>query len=966
MLHNLLLLFVFVITCFRYLILATATATAGVINNNDLQRRKLATDENPGFVSIDCGVEDDYFDNSTGIRFKSDTEFISSGENHDTFPEYFLNNEQFGKRYETVRSFPNGMKNCYTLKLEQATNNSFRIRASFAYGNYDRKNKIPKFDLYLGVNYWTTVNLTNFEGFFYEIIHVFPADTEYVCLANTGTGTPFISALEIRPSNISTYGNGSSLELINIGLYDLSSYPGQSPGVRMSVLYGRQSLSWNRYKDDIYDRVWYPSQLPRSVPINTSSDIDTQGSGNLYKLPVEVLRTAVRPFNGSNSLSYSSSFASSYDYNLYFHFAELEFFEDKQREISITVNGITQGPFTLEYLKPLSISFQRLRTVEGNITFTISTTMESGLPPILNALEYYQLKQFTDSATDPSDVNAIMSIKHTYNRDDWQGDPCLPKGYSWSGLSCHFGSPPRIISLNLSSSKLTGEISPSLAHLLELQSIDLSYNDLTGSVPDVLATLPKLKSLNISGNKLKGPIPQSLKDKSDHGSLLLSFDENQTSCHRDPCEGNSKKFIVPVVVSIIAAVALVILLSVLFIFHRKRKRKQTEVVNNTTASNKEEFLKSKNQPFTYSEIVTITANFKTGIGEGGFGKVFHGHLNDGTPVAVKLLSSSSKQGYKEFQAEAQSLMIVHHKNLVSLIGYCKEDDHMALVYEFIVGYGSHYVGNPYFMIKVAREHILCYCACHNFYRSYKERKNTGCAFALFRLFGFFPTFMSNGNLRQHLFSTKTTVLNWNQRLQIAVDAAQGLDYLHNGCKPPIVHRDLKPSNILLTENMQAKIADFGLSRAFSMDTSTSSISTALAGTPGYIDPELHASGTLNKKSDVYSFGIILFELITVLPVQITNTEHIMHIVDWVTPMIEEGDIRKIIDPRLGSGFDVNAAWKAVEIAMWCAQRTSKQRPDISQVIAELKECIGRNDQNVQIEMTSLEMASYSYTLPRAR
>lgn len=99
----------------------------------------------------------------------------------------------------------------------------------------------------------------------------------------------------------------------------------------------------------------------------------------------------------------SFSFASSYEYNLYFHFAELEFLEDKQREISITVNGITQGPFTLEYLKPLSISFQRLRTVEGNISFTISTTMESGLPPILNALECYALKQFPDSATDPSD-----------------------------------------------------------------------------------------------------------------------------------------------------------------------------------------------------------------------------------------------------------------------------------------------------------------------------------------------------------------------------------------------------------------------------------------------------------------------------------------------------------------------------------------------------------------------------------
>ncbi|KAK5792600.1 hypothetical protein PVK06_033715 [Gossypium arboreum] len=263
--------------------------------------------------------------------------------------------------------------------------------------------------------------------------------------------------------------------------------------------------------------------------------------------------------------------------------------------------------------------------------------MESGLPPILNALEYYLLEQFTDSATDPSDGTILFDN----------------------------GTPHLILCKNLSSSKLTGEICPSLAHLLELESIlhstfdifhpfsctDLSYNDLTGSVPDVLATLPKLKSLNISGNKLKGPIPQSLKDKSDHGSLLLSLDENQTSCQRDPCEGNRKKFIVPVVVSIIAAVALVIFLSVLFIFHRKRKRKQT-FVNNTIASNKEGFLKSKNQPFTYSEIVTITANFETGIGEGGFGKVFRGHLNNGTSVAVKLLSSSSKQGCKEFQAEA--------------------------------------------------------------------------------------------------------------------------------------------------------------------------------------------------------------------------------------------------------------------------------------------------------------------------
>ncbi|KAK8489621.1 hypothetical protein V6N13_023833 [Hibiscus sabdariffa] len=863
MLHNLSLLFVLFITCLGDLLLGT---------------------ENPGFLSIDCGAEDDYLDSPTGIWFKSDDEFIGTGENHEILPEYYSVNEQFGKRYRTLRSFPNGTKNCYTLQLEGAKNNSFRIRASFSYGNYDRQNQPPKFDLYVGVNYWTTVEF-NFTRVFYEIIYVFPTDTGYVCLVNTGSGSPLISSLEIRPSNISTYGNGSSLQLLRI--FDVNSDLGQQVGVR--------------YKDDIYDRVWYPYRLPNSVPVNTTADIDIQAGSNLYKLPVEVLRTAVQPSNGSNSMTDSLSFLSDYQYNVYFHFTELQDHEDKPREISITVNGISQGPFTLEYLKPLSKSFLNLR-IQGDITFTIAATKESGLPPILNALEIYQLTQLELSATNQSDVDAIVSTKHAYNidRDDWQGDPCLPKETTWTGLSCRFDTTPRIISLNLSSSKLTGEISPSLALLLEIESIDLSYNELTGSVPEVFARLPKLKVLNLSGNKLKGPIPQSLQDKSDNGSLLLrlngSLVEDQNSCQTDHCEGNSKKFIIPFVISIVAAVALVTLLSVLIIFLRKKWRKQTEVVN-STASNNEELLKSKNRPFTYSEIAMITANFNTEIGGGGFGKVFLGHLNDGTPVAVKLLSSSSKQGYKEFQAEAQSLMIVHHKNLVSLIGYCKEDDHMALVYEF----------------------------------------------------------MANGNLRQHLSEAKETVLNWKQRLQIAVDAAQGLDYLHNGCKPPIVHRDLKPPNILLTEQMQAKIADFGLSRFFSTENASHILTSCPAGTLGYVDPEFHASGNLNKKIDVYSFGIILFELITGQPVIIRSTECSIHITEWVRPMIEKGDIRMIVDPKLENEFDVNAAWKAVEIAMLCALQASKQRPDMSHVLAELKECLGRNDQRVLTETTSWEM-----------
>ncbi|XVF74477.1 hypothetical protein PTKIN_Ptkin13bG0113400 [Pterospermum kingtungense] len=835
-----------------------------------------------GFISIDCGVEDDYFDEPTGIWFKSDKDFISSGENHETLPEFDSNNDQFGKRYKTLRSFPKERKSCYTLKPEQAKNNGFRIRASFSYGNYDGKNQAPQFDLYLGVNYWSTVNLNNYTMVFHEIIHVFPADTEYVCLLNTGSGTPLISSLEIRPSNYST--NGTESALIDLRIKDLGSASAQ-------------------YKDDNDDRIWYPAQLPNTIQVSTSLDIDTQSSSNLYGLPAEVLRTAVQPSNSSKSLTSSFLFSSDYEYNVYFHFAEVEDLPEGQlRELSITLNGVKHGPVTLEYLKPLSVGFQNLRD-EGNINFTIDATKDSGLPPILNALEFYQVAKLQLSPTDPSDVDAIMSIKRAYNinRDDWQGDPCLPKDYSWSGLSCSFNSTPRIISLNLSSSKLTGEISPSLDGLQAIESIDLSYNELTGLVPEVLAQLPNLKALYLSGNMLKGPIPQSLKDKFDSGSLLLSFSENENSCQRDTCEENNKKFVVPLVASIVSALALVILLSILIIFHRRKRRKQAGVVS-TTASNKEELLKSKNRPFTYSEIVRITANFTNEIGKGGFGKVFLGHLKDDTPVAVKLLSSSSKQGYKEFQAEAQLLMIVHHKNLVSLIGYCKDSNNMALVYEF----------------------------------------------------------MSGGNLRRHLSGvneTNKTVLNWKQRLQIGNDAAQGLDYLHNGCKPPIVHRDLKTSNILLTESMQAKIADFGLSRVFSTE-SASHISTTPAGTLGYLDPEFHASGNLNKKSDVYSFGVILFELITGQPAIIRSSpEESIHLLHWVSPKIQEGDIRKIADPRLLDEYNVGSAWKAVEIAMSCVLQTSTQRPDMSHVFSELKECLAlemadvRNDPVVQSEMT---------------
>nr|KYP54116.1 Receptor-like protein kinase At3g21340 family [Cajanus cajan] len=230
--------------------------------------------------------------------------------------------------------------------------------------------------------------------------------------------------------------------------------------------------------------------------------------------------------------------------------------------------------------------------------------------------------------------------------------------------------------------------------------------------------------------------------------------------------------------------------------------------------------------------------------------------------------------------QAQLLMIVHHRNLVSLIGYCDEGENKALIYEY----------------------------------------------------------MANGSLHQHLSVNNPNFLKWNERLIIAVDAARGLDYLHNGCKPPLIHRDLKPSNILLDQNMHSKIADFGLCRAFRSDTD-SHISTLPAGTLGYVDPEFQRTGNSNKKSDIYSFGIILFELITGQHALSRTPEKNVHILEWVIPMVETGDVHNIVDPRLKEEFNINSAWKAVEIALSCISPATAERPDISQILAELKECL---------------------------
>ncbi|XP_024628961.1 probable LRR receptor-like serine/threonine-protein kinase At1g05700 isoform X2 [Medicago truncatula] len=849
----------------------------------------IQAQDQSGFISIDCGLPEHmtYSQTTTGINYISDAKFIDTGVTKRIPPTDIIIKQQL----EYVRSFPSGVRNCYKINITSGT--KYLIRASFYYGNYDDLNKPPQFDLHFGANVWDTVNFTNLSRITTsEIIYTPSLDYIQPCLVNTDKGTPFISAIELRTLNNKTYVTHSA----------------KSSVLSLSFRFDIGSITnlQYRYKDDVYDRVWFPFQLNEMKRLSTNDDLLIQ---NNYKLPAVVMNTAVTPINASAPLQFHWNADNVNDqYYAYLHFNEVEkLAANETRVFNITVNDeFWYGPEIPVYQAPDAIFSTKPLTGATRYQVSLFKTEKSTLPPILNAFEVYKLKDFSHSETQQGDVDTMTNIKNAYGvTRNWQGDPCGPVKYMWEGLNCSIdggNNPKRIIYLNLSSSGLTGEISSAISKLTMLQYLDLSNNSLNGPLPDFLMQLRSLKILNVGKNKLTGLVPSGLLERSKTGSLSLSVEDNPDLCMTESCK--KKNIVVPLVASF-SALVVILLISLGFWIFRRQK-----AVAASSYSNERGSMKSKHQKFSYSEILNITDNFKTVIGEGGFGKVYFGILQDQTQVAVKRLSPSSMQGYKEFQSEAQLLMIVHHRNLVPLIGYCDEGQIKALIYEY----------------------------------------------------------MANGNL-QH-FLENSNILSWNERLNIAVDTAHGLDYLHNGCKPPIMHRDLKPSNILLDENLHAKISDFGLSRAFGNDDD-SHISTRLAGTFGYADPIYQRTGNTNKKNDIYSFGIILFELVTGKKAIVRESGENIHILQWVIPIVKGGDIQNVVDSRLQGEFSINSAWKAVEIAMSCTSPNALERPDMSQILVELKEClclemVQRNNESTSARDEFVSVATISESTILAR
>ncbi|KAI9109505.1 hypothetical protein K1719_019559 [Acacia pycnantha] len=701
-------------------------------------------------ISIDCGLTHESQD-SYGFHHEADNaEFVESGKTYNISSYHPFDNsqEQVGEQMRTLRSFPQGKRNCYTLRPKQGKHNNYLIRAYMSYGNYDDKNSLPYFHLHLGVNFWAEIKFENVRTIQRKkVIQVSPTPYIDVCLINVGKGIPFISLLELWPLSNSIYRATSSL--LPLGLMTCVN-------LGMS-----EDLRFIRYADDIYGRSWFNGNMDNSVRFFTSEAINSDVKE--YRLPNEVLRTAVKALNVSSSLYINLkliNFTADSEHYVYLHFFDFEeHFKGQVRSMEITFTDMIQEIVTLKYQDVYTLVKRIPKGV--NITrISITSTPGSGLPPMINAYEIYKALPQSNSPTHEGDVDAMREIKHAYNnimRISWQGDPCMPKDYRWEGVACNYSeSIPRVTSLNLSLSKMTGQIVTSFSKLMTLEALDLSNNQLTGEIPDSLAELHNLKLLNLRGNNLTGSIPKALREKSTTG-LILILDGNPGLCRTGSCKTITKKFIKPLVavVASVAVLAIVVYFSLMLCKHKRIKKE-------LLSSKKDYQIKSKNQGFSQAEVHRVTNDFETEIGEGGFGKVYLGRQEDGSQVAVKLLSKSSQQGFNEFQSEVKLLSFIYHKNLVSLVGFCDDGDMKALIYEY----------------------------------------------------------MAKGNLRNLLSDKNPDILKWNERLQIALDAASGLDYLHNGCKPPIIHRDLKSSNILLSENMYAKIADFGLSKAFANNTDT--------------------------------------------------------------------------------------------------------------------------------------------------
>ncbi|KAI3452132.1 hypothetical protein Pfo_008797 [Paulownia fortunei] len=436
----------------------------------------------------------------------------------------------------------------------------------------------------------------------------------------------------------------------------------------------------------------------------------------------------------------------------------------------------------------------------------------------------------------------------------------------------------------------------------------------SASLPPSISPPPPLNNTSVNGSLPASPLPSHPTEKPTARSTQSSPNITADATPRNS-EG-LKAGGAAAVGSIVGFLALSLVVLAVWFTHRRKRRKNRFSLNYAMPSpfassqnSDSSFLRSQYSAqlagsasannymyspdggigtsrswFTYQDLSEATNGFsaKNLLGEGGFGCVYKGVLVDGREVAVKQLKAGGGQGEREFRAEVEIISRIHHRHLVSLVGYCISENQRLLVYDYV----------------------------------------------------------PNNTLHYHLDGEGKPVMDWASRVKVAAGAARGLAYLHEDCQPRIIHRDIKSTNILLDNNFEARVADFGLAKlALELDLHTH-VSTRVMGTFGYLAPEYASTGKLTEKSDVFSFGVVLLELITGRkPVDSSQPLGDESLVEWARPLLtqalEKEDFGDLVDPRLEEKFIASEMFRMIEAAAACVRHLASKRPRMSQVVRAL-------------------------------
>ncbi|VAH48431.1 unnamed protein product [Triticum turgidum subsp. durum] len=532
----------------------------------------------------------------------------------------------------------------------------------------------------------------------------------------------------------------------------------------------------------------------------------------------------------------------------------------------------------------------------------------------------YSLRQSLKDANnvlqswDPTLVNPCTWFHVTCNTDNSVIRVDLGNAQLSGALVSQLGQLKNLQYLELYSNNISGTIPLELGNLTNLVSLDLYLNKFTGGIPDTLGQLLKLRFLRLNNNSLSGQIPQSLTNIStlqvldlsnnnlsgavpSTGSFSLftpiSFGNNPNLCGpgtSKPCPG-APPFSPPppfnpptppttpgdpktgAIAGGVAAGAALIFAVPAIGFALWRRPEEDPEVH-----------LGQLKRFSLRELQVASDNFsnKNILGRGGFGKVYKGRLTDGTLVAVKRLKEERTPGGElQFQTEVEMISMAVHRNLLRLRGFCMTPTERLLVY-------------PY---------------------------------------------MANGSVASRLRERgpNEPALEWEKRTRIALGSARGLSYLHDHCDPKIIHRDVKAANILLDEDFEAVVGDFGLAKL--MDYKDTHVTTAVRGTIGHIAPEYLSTGKSSEKTDVFGYGIMLLELITGQRAfdlaRLANDDDVM-LLDWVKGLLKEKKVEMLVDPDLQSVYVEHEVEALIQVALLCTQGSPMDRPKMSEVVRMLE------------------------------